>query len=331
MKLTLMIEGSAATIAAVLQSLPSDAGTGTAIENVMVMTGDGEKAAHNLQPGDTVMSAGQQRGAVGNGDTTTGAASQPAATAPMPGASSPAPAHQTGDDTQGAAEPSNGAASDDVDATGLPWDERIHSSTKGVNEDGSWKKRRGGPKGAELAAIEAELRGAAPADPTPPAAQSDQPTHSDTQPAAVAPTPAPSAVPPMPAAAPTASGPVAATPASNPVPMPTAMPMQPTGMTVTPAAPMPTAQPVQQQAQPMPMPTPAPAPVEQQPAAAPAMGFTEFMGQLGPKMAGDNPSITTEYVTRISAEMGINSLTDMATDPARIGQAIGLMQRDGVW
>ena len=45
-----------------------------------------------------------------------------------------------------------------VDSTGLPWDERIHASTKTVKSDGTWTGKRGGPKGSELAAIEAQLR-----------------------------------------------------------------------------------------------------------------------------------------------------------------------------
>lgn len=30
-----------------------------------------------------------------------------------------------------------------IDTEGLPWDERIHSSTKGVNKNGTWKAKRG--------------------------------------------------------------------------------------------------------------------------------------------------------------------------------------------
>jgi len=34
-------------------------------------------------------------------------------------------------------------ASTEVDSRGLPWDERIHSATKAVTKDGSWRYRRG--------------------------------------------------------------------------------------------------------------------------------------------------------------------------------------------
>lgn len=45
-----------------------------------------------------------------------------------------------------------------LDNTGLPWDGRIHSSTKGKNKDGTWTARRGLDK-ALGNKIEAELRG----------------------------------------------------------------------------------------------------------------------------------------------------------------------------
>lgn len=46
------------------------------------------------------------------------------------------------------------------DAKGLPWDERIHSSAKSKNMDGSWKKKKG-VDDVTLAKVEAELRGVA--------------------------------------------------------------------------------------------------------------------------------------------------------------------------
>ena len=64
-----------------------------------------------------------------------------------------------------------------VDADGLPWDPRIHSSRKQLVADGTWRKRRNTAK--ELfAEVEAELRGLsavdapipAPPPPPPPAA-----------------------------------------------------------------------------------------------------------------------------------------------------------------
>jgi hypothetical protein len=44
-----------------------------------------------------------------------------------------------------------------VDSKGLPWDERIHASSKGKSADGSWRYRRGSEK-AQILAVENELR-----------------------------------------------------------------------------------------------------------------------------------------------------------------------------
>lgn len=67
----------------------------------------------------------------------------------------------------------------DVDAEGLPWDERIHSSSKKKTAKGVWARRRG-IQDAEYNSVKAELLGAA--------------TTSAPQPAAVAPVPAPQPV-----------------------------------------------------------------------------------------------------------------------------------------
>lgn len=91
-----------------------------------------------------------------------------------------------------------------TDSTGLPWDERIHSSSKALNADGTWRYRKG--VGADVkAAVEAELRGPqpqpVPMEPPPPA------------PAAVDFPPPPSSIapvaPPPPPAEPVSPPPVA--------------------------------------------------------------------------------------------------------------------------
>lgn len=61
-----------------------------------------------------------------------------------------------------------------LDGAGLPWDERIHASTKTIKADGTWTKRKGASPPV-VAAVEAELRaragsGAAAPALTPPAA-----------------------------------------------------------------------------------------------------------------------------------------------------------------
>lgn len=101
-----------------------------------------------------------------------------------------------------------------LDKNGLPWDERIHSSSKNQNADGTWRYLRGGDT-AERAAVEAELRaagygqGQAEQTPPPPPPPVNQGTGSDappppppvTQAASVdAPPPPPPPVAPAPAA-----------------------------------------------------------------------------------------------------------------------------------
>ena len=66
----------------------------------------------------------------------------------------------------------------DLDAKGLPWDNRIHAGTKRKNADGSWTAKRGVDP-ALVAAVEAELRqvmGAAPAAPLASAVPAPPPT-----------------------------------------------------------------------------------------------------------------------------------------------------------
>lgn len=68
------------------------------------------------------------------------------------------------DDTGGGVGP---VATDGLDKNGLPWDERIHSSSKNTNADGTWRYRKG-VSPTIRAKVEAELKGAvaAPANPT---------------------------------------------------------------------------------------------------------------------------------------------------------------------
>ncbi len=43
----------------------------------------------------------------------------------------------------------------EVDARGMPWNEKIHSTTKGLNKDGTWRVRRGVDKD-QIAAVESD-------------------------------------------------------------------------------------------------------------------------------------------------------------------------------
>lgn len=85
-----------------------------------------------------------------------------------------------------------------VDASGLPWDARIHSESKAAVADGTWRKRRG--VDPELVKqVEAELRGESPAamEPSAAAVFASTPTAAD-----IPAPPAPAVVPPPPAAVP---------------------------------------------------------------------------------------------------------------------------------
>ena len=93
----------------------------------------------------------------------------------------------------------------DLDAKGLPWDNRIHAGTKRKNADGSWTAKRGVDP-TLVATVEAELRqvmGAAPAAPLAPAAPVPPPPAPSAPVVASVPqataTPAPAAVPAPPA------------------------------------------------------------------------------------------------------------------------------------
>lgn len=185
MKLTLMIEGSAATIAAVLAGLPIDA---------EVTQTFGRAEAPNAPVNVTNVAP----------------TSMPATTVgspPMPSA----PIQTADDDDDGDPGIPTGSS---TDSTGLPWDERIHASTRTQTAKGVWKKRKS-VDDATMQAVEAELRGAS-------------------QPQASAPAmPAPVAMPMMPVV-PTAA-PVAM-PMSMPVAQPEPEPM-PVAIAAAPAGP----------------------------------------------------------------------------------------------
>jgi hypothetical protein len=196
----------------------------------------------------------------------------------------------------------------DVDADGLPWDERIHAPSKGQNKDGTWRKKKK-LDDAFVAGVEAELRQkpatAAPGAPTMPAAppmpQVDQ------QPA-----PAPAAVPTAPTM-----------PATSQQPQ-TAPPMPQVDQQPAPAAPI---------AQPAPEPAPAP--------AAEGIDFHTFMQQLSAQMqkrdASGQPVINADYLASATAEISgawqvpLNAITDIASNPQMITYAVQVFQRDGKW
>lgn len=78
-----------------------------------------------------------------------------AVTAPVPPAPTPAAAAIV---PTAPVAPSSLAGSVELDAKGLPWDSRIHSSGKTLIKDGTWRYKGGVPP-ERIAAVEAELRG----------------------------------------------------------------------------------------------------------------------------------------------------------------------------
>lgn len=76
----------------------------------------------------------------------------------------------------------------DLDARGMPWDERIHSGAKTKTVQGNWKNLRGVDK-TLLAQVEAELLGNAA--PTPPAPSAAETTEAPSEPTVSTPPPAP--------------------------------------------------------------------------------------------------------------------------------------------
>ena len=93
----------------------------------------------------------------------------------------------------------------EVDASGLPWDGRIHASTRSKTQDGNWKLRRGVDDDV-LAAVSNELRqtmGLVPTEVVPPSPLTPPPAQVFSQPEARVPPPpfAPPVAPPAPPAA----------------------------------------------------------------------------------------------------------------------------------
>lgn len=271
LKLSLTITGSPAVLAAVLAGLPSDA----------VVTG----AAPFAMPAVTATAP------VGSTAIQTLA---PAGVPPMP----------QGDDSDDENGPVD-ASAPDVDANGLPWDERIHSSNHARNVDGTWRKKRN-VNAETVAAVEAQLRGPSapvPAPMTLPTAMPMQPT-----------TPMPVAAP-QPMAAPVVQ--------PQPMPMPVAAP-QPMPMPAV--APVPVQQPV--------------AAAAEQAAAGP-LDFAGFMAHISGQMvkpdANGAPLVHADYLAAVAAEIAgafgveLKTITDIAPNPQMITYAVQLMQRDGRW
>lgn len=93
-----------------------------------------------------------------------------------------------------------------LDSRGLPWDGRIHASTRALLQDGSWRQKRGTDP-AYVAQVEAELRGAVAAPAAPVAAVPPPPPTVAAAAAPAAPESSAPAVPPAPGGGTTGANP----------------------------------------------------------------------------------------------------------------------------
>lgn len=211
------------------------------------------------------------------------------------------------DDTPNATPPA-------LDSAGIPHDERIHAGSKGVNKDGTWKRKRG-VDDATVAAVESELRQKIAA-----------------MPVATPAVGAPVTLAPMPGGVPLiANGEVAAPTTTPPVP---AMP----GAAVSSVPPMPQGDNAAQVTPPTPaiqMPS-NPQPADAVPFVMPT-DFNQFMqvvqtGMQAGKIDNDYLAALVQEINGAYAQhnISISGIVGLAQQhPSMINYAVQLMQRDG--
>lgn len=189
----------------------------------------------------------------------------------------------------------------ELDSTGMPWDERIHSPNKTVNANGSWRKARG-VEDALVAAVEAERRVAPPT------------------PAAAVQPPAPPVVAPIQPAPPAA----VATPPAPPVVIPD--PFAP-----VPAAPVAPLDPFAGAAAAVQPPITPAAPVVQPADPAPTLPENPTFGQFIAIVSGKMKLgiLTPDYMGGLCRNLGISTITDLNNNPAKLTEAVQLLTIDG--
>jgi len=181
-----------------------------------------------------------------------------------------------------------------LDKNGFPWDQRIHSSSKGINEDGTWRAKRGVDKGL-VTTVEAELRQLMgiqlplpivsvppPPPPPPPAPQTD----------------------PLLPFAPVAPPPAAEVPSGVTVsipPAPTAVPSVPVSQVDTSAPPLGTVN-VASPSSPV--------------VVAPSMTFAGLIAAVMPRIAAG--VLTKDQVNKVLGEFSIPALPLLASRPDMI-------------
>lgn len=201
----------------------------------------------------------------------------------------------------------------DVDATGMPWDERIHAGTKSQKKDGTWTLKRGVDKDL-VKQVEAELRAQMAPPPAVPVPQGVPVTAPPAQAAPPVATPAPMAMPAGDVEMPVASG----------IPMPAGD--QPASAAAPPAQAAPA--PAVAQAAP-----PAAAPPAQ--AAGAPLDFTGLMTKVSQSM--NTGKITGDYlgtvVSRLNAQVGtqFTAITDLSQAPEHIATVDAMIAADQCW
>lgn len=211
-------------------------------------------------------------------------------TAPLNMAAPTATDDADGDDQPNAAPPA-------FDKAGIPWDERIHASTKGMNQDGTWKRRRN-TADVTYNIVMAELQAKATAGQQPAAAPQvpASPVGIVDQGPVVIPAAAPVPAPPM-------AAPAAVAPAIPPAPAIPAAPAVPT-------APAPVAAVVEV--------TPV-----AEPASAPGMPFTIFMPKIAQAMATGKftPVQLDAWITTPAPDgWGMTNISQFQADPVKTEQ-----------
>ena len=221
-------------------------------------------------------------------------------------------------------------ATSETDAKGLPWDERIHASSKALLTDGTWRYKRNLDENVRIS-VEAELRAAkaAPMVDVGKVVSVDSQGITEVKHPGV-PTPVTLVAPPVevihvpttdtvvtyvadddgvvtevvtnePAVA--AFGSVPLPPGATPIPVVPAAPPTPTALPLAPAASPVTLTPLAPAAPPMPTAVPA--------------NFTELMPHVTRMRASGK--VTTAHIAQICAKLGITALPLLSTRPDLIG------------
>lgn len=190
------------------------------------------------------------------------------------------------------------AGGEQLDANGLPWDERIHAGTKTMTEKGVWKKRKGVQE-PQIREVETELRARMAASPAVAAAPMEV-AH-----------PQVGAVPVMVNPAEMFGGQPGATSAPLPSPAPAVDPRVVVRPQPVAAAPMAAPQPQ--------MPAPQP--------QGPVQDFPTLMNII--QQLFNNQVIDPTYMANLNGRLGAAAITDISQDPNRIAQAFAMLRADG--